>query len=175
MFAPFGGAVPITFQTLGVMLAGAILGWKRGALAVIVFFALATAGLPLVAGGRGGLALWVSPSAGYFVGWIVGAGVIGWLVQSRLPRYAAWWTFISIAIGGIGVVYAIGIPVLMLKLGTGLAALGTAATFIPGDLIKAVVATVVAAAVHRAFPDLPSPLRSARPRDSEGTTYAAAR
>src|SRR5690349_19707549 len=53
--ALFGNAVPITLQTLGVMLAGTILGAWRGALAVATFLALAAAGLPVLAGGRGGL------------------------------------------------------------------------------------------------------------------------
>ena len=47
--------VPITAQSMGVMLAGAILGAKRGALAVLLFMALVALGLPLLAGGRGGL------------------------------------------------------------------------------------------------------------------------
>ena len=46
-----GGTVPITLQTLGVMLAGSVLGWRRGMLAVITFLALVAVGLPLLAGG----------------------------------------------------------------------------------------------------------------------------
>ena len=161
-----GSAVPITLQTLGVMLAGAILGWKRGLLAVAVFLALATVGLPLVAGGRGGFALWTSPSAGYFAGWLAGAAVIGLLIQSRSERYSTWWTGLSILIGGVGVVYLLGVPVLVLTLGTGTAALAKAATFLPGDLLKVIVATVIAAAVHRAFPHLPPGLRETSQRAS---------
>ena len=51
-----GNPVPITLQTMGVMLAGSVLGARRGALAVLTFLALVAAGLPLLAGGRGGLA-----------------------------------------------------------------------------------------------------------------------
>lgn len=159
---PFGNAVPITLQTLGVMLAGAILGWWRGALTVVVFLILVAAGLPLLAGGRGGAAVFVGPSAGYLLGWILGAAVIGLLVAARLPKYSPWWTAASCVIGGIGVVYAIGIPVQAYILGTSgvvATAIGAAA-YLPGDVLKVVVATVVAAAVHRAYPALPPPLRT---------------
>jgi biotin transport system substrate-specific component len=159
---PFGNAVPITLQTLGVMLAGAILGWWRGALTVVVFLVLVAAGLPLLAGGRGGAAVFVGPSAGYLLGWILGAAVIGLLVAARLPKYSPWWTAASCVIGGIGVVYAIGIPVQAYMLGTSgvvATAIGAAA-YLPGDVLKVVVAIVVAAAVHRAYPALPPPLRT---------------
>src|SRR3954453_2501795 len=78
--------VPITLQTLGVMLAGGILGARKGTLAVAVFLLLMTAGLPLLAGGRGGLGVWAGPSAGYLVGFLAGAWVIGILTARILPR-----------------------------------------------------------------------------------------
>lgn len=158
---PFGGAVPITLQTLGPMLAGAILGWKRGTAAVVVFLGLVALGLPLLAGGRGGLALFAGPSAGYLFGWILGTAVIGLLVQARLPRFSWWWTGFSVVVGGIGVVYLFGVPVLAMVTGTNgvLATAAAAAVYLPGDLIKAAVATSVAVAVHRAYPDLLTPLR----------------
>lgn len=59
--------VPITFQTLGVMLAGAILGPKKGTLSVVIFMVLAIAGLPILSGGRNGLTALSSPTAGFFV------------------------------------------------------------------------------------------------------------
>lgn len=152
----FGGAVPITLQTLGVMLAGSILGPRRAMAAVTVFLLLVALGLPLLAGGRGGLAVFAGPSAGYLIGWIAGAGVIGWLVQRRLPAYPLWWGALSNAVGGIAVVYALGIPVQAFITGTsGLVATAVAATvYLPGDVLKVVIATGTAAAVHRAYPDL---------------------
>lgn len=157
---PFGGAVPITLQTLGVMLAGAVLGARRGALAVLTFLALTAAGLPLLAGGRGGLAVFAGPSAGYLVGFVVGAFVIGWLTERRLPAYPRWWGLLATAVGGIGVVYAFGVPVQAAVLGTdGLATVAAAAVFLPGDLIKVVVASSVAAAVHRGYPAVQSARR----------------
>ena len=152
--ALFGNAVPVTLQTLGVMLAGSILGWKRGALSVLVLLMLVAAGLPLLSGGRGGLAVFAGPGAGYLVGWVFGAAVIGWLVQRRLPAYPLWWGALSNVLGGIGAVYLVGIPVQAAVLGTsGLVATATSAVvFLPGDVVKVVIATVVASAVHRGYP-----------------------
>ena len=150
----FGNAVPITLQTLGVMLAGSILGWKRAFLALLVFLALVAAGLPLLAGGRGGLGVFVGPSAGYLIGWPLGAGVVGWLVERRLPAYPVWWGLLANLVGGIGVVYLLGIPVQAAVLGTtSVAATALAAViYLPGDITKAIVATVVAAGVHKGYP-----------------------
>jgi len=153
----FGNAVPVTLQTLGVMLAGSILGWKRGALSVVVLLVLVAAGLPLLSGGRGGLGVFAGPSVGYLIGWVLGAAVIGWLVQRRLPAYPMWWGGLANVIGGIGVVYLVGIPVQAAVMHTSVwvAAVGSL-VFLPGDAIKVVVATAVASAVHRGYPGITS-------------------
>jgi biotin transport system substrate-specific component len=151
----FGNAVPITLQTLGVMLAGSILGWKRGALSVLVLLVLVAAGLPLLSGGRGGLAVFYGPSAGYLIGWVFGAAVIGWLVQRRLPAYPMWWGGMANVLGGIGAVYLVGIPVQAAVTGTSvLVATASSMAFVPGDAIKVVIATAVASAVHRGYPGI---------------------
>lgn len=152
----FGNAVPVTLQTLGVMLAGSILGWRRGALSVLVLLALVAAGLPLLSGGRGGLGVFAGPSAGYLVGWVFGAAAIGWLVQRRLPAYPMWWGGLANVLGGIGAVYLVGIPVQAAVLGTsGLVATAlSSALFLPGDVVKVVIATAVASAVHRGYPGI---------------------
>jgi biotin transport system substrate-specific component len=154
--ALFGNTVPVTLQTLGVMLAGSVLGWKRGALAVLVLLALVAAGLPLLAGGRGGLAVFAGPSVGYLIGWPLGAAVIGWLVQRRLPGYDVRWGLLANVVGGIAAVYLVGIPVQAAVTGTsGLVATAVAAlVFLPGDVLKALVATSVAAGVHRGYPQV---------------------
>ena len=149
--------VPITLQTLGVMLAGALLGPVRGMLSVVVLHALVLAGLPLLAGGRGGLGVFLGPTGGYLVGWIPAALVIGALVQywairrtGRAARFAA--VLLSVVAGGIAVIYAFGIPWTAVVTGLPLStsALG-ALVFIPGDLLKAVVATLAAINVHRSY------------------------
>ena len=82
-------AVPITFQTLGVMLAGGILGARKGFLAVLLLEVLVAAGLPLLSGGRGGIGVFFGPTAGYLLGWLLGVVVIGWFTARLLPRYRA--------------------------------------------------------------------------------------
>jgi biotin transport system substrate-specific component len=149
----FGNAVPITLQSLGVMLAGSILGWRRGALSVLVLLVLVAAGLPLLSGGRGGLAVFVGPSTGYLIGWVLGAAVIGWLVQWRLPAYPMWWGALANVLGGIGAVYLVGILGQAVATGTSVwVAAGSSVMFLPGDAIKVVIATAVASAVHRGYP-----------------------
>lgn len=148
-------AVPVTLQTLGVMLAGSILGWKRGALSVVVLLVLVAAGLPLLAGGRGGLAVFVGPTAGFLIGWVFGAALIGWLVQRRLPAYPLWWGGLANVLGGIGAVYLVGIPVLAAVTSTSAwVAAASSMVFLPGDAIKVVIATAVASAVHRGYPGI---------------------
>ena len=157
----FGNAVPITLQTLGVMLAGSVLGWRRGGAALLVFLVLVAAGLPLLGGGRGGLGVFAGPSAGFLLAWPLGAAVTGWLTERTLPAYPVWWGLTANLLGAVAVVYAIGIPVQAAVLGTSsLLSTAVAATvFLPGDVVKAIVATVVAAGVHRAYPVAPAARR----------------
>ncbi|MEV6320717.1 biotin transporter BioY [Nocardia sp. NPDC051787] len=147
--------VPITVQTLGVILAGAVLGARKGTAAVLVFLALTMIGLPLLSGGRTGLTALAGPSAGYLVGWIPAALFIGLLTARILPKYPLVLGLLINAAGGMLVIYLCGIAGLALRTDLGIgAAISTNAAFIPGDLAKVVVATVVAKGVHRAYPGL---------------------
>lgn len=162
MISLFGNAVPITLQTFGVMLAASVLGARRGALSVLLLLMLVAAGLPLLAGGRGGLGVFVGPSAGFLIGWVVGAFVTGLIIE-KAPRYGIAWAGAANVIGCIVVMYAIGIPVQAYITGTPVEVAALASLlFLPGDLIKAVLATLIAAAVHRAVPDLGRGWRPAR-------------
>ncbi|MCD7051993.1 biotin transporter BioY [Rhodococcus sp. BH2-1] len=149
-----GSAVPITLQTLGVMLAGALLGPRKGTLAVLTVIVLGLA-LPVLAGGRTSLVSLSSPTAGFLIGWLPAAAVIGWLSYRMLPRYNVFCGVAINLLGGIVVLYAFGIPGMLLKTDlTVSAAFAANLTYLPGDVIKAVVAAVVAAQVHRAYPAL---------------------
>ena len=145
--------VPITLQTLGIMLTGAILGARKGFLSVLVFLVLTSAGLPLLAGGRGGLGIWAGPSAGYLVGWLAGVVVIGLLTARILPRYPLWQGIGINLLGGVFVIYLFGVTWLAIRTSWGPAITG-AIPFLPGDVLKAVVAALVAKQVHRAYPGL---------------------
>lgn len=150
-----GVAVPITLQTLGVMLAGAVLGRWRGAAAVLVFLALVAIGLPLLAGGRGGLGVFFGPSVGFLVGFPVAAFVIGWTTERFDAARSLPGGIVANVVGGIGVLYVFGIAGMALVLQLTLSQAGVAAlAFLPGDLVKAVVAAGVARGVHQAVPGL---------------------
>ncbi|MEV6039756.1 biotin transporter BioY [Nonomuraea sp. NPDC052116] len=168
-FNLFGNAVPITLQTLGVMLAGAILGTWRAALAVVVLLVLVAVGLPLLAGGRGGLAVFAMPSAGYLIGWIPGAAVTGWLVERAGRNPGIFPLMVACLVGGIGVVYLFGIPVQSLVTGVSLGATAVSSlVFLPGDLIKVVLASGVARGTQRAYPDAVPAVHRERLRSGEG-------
>jgi biotin transport system substrate-specific component len=147
------GPVPITAQTLGVMLAGAILGPWLGALSVTVLLAVVAVGMPLLAGGRGGIGVFLGASAGYLIGWIAGAIVIGLIVHARGRKPVVWRTLLGVVVGGILVIYAVGIPV-----SSAVARLPLAETalsslvFVPGDLVKAVLATAIVTTLVKAYP-----------------------
>jgi biotin transport system substrate-specific component len=163
-FTPPGFTVPITAQSLGVMLAGAILGARRGFATLALFLALVAIGLPLLAGGRGGLGVFVTPSAGFLVGWPLAAFVIGWLTERGGAPYRLGWGLVANVVGGIVVLYAIGIAGIALVAGisVGAAAVSTW-IFVPGDLVKAAVAALVARGVHAAYPGLIARRREKEP------------
>lgn len=145
--------VPVTAQSLGVMLCGTVLGARRGALAVLLFLLLVAIGLPLLSGGRGGLGVFVSPSAGFLFGWPVAAFVTGWIVEHWRGAPLALVAGAASVIGGIAVMYLGGIVGMAIVLERSLieaAALVTA--FIPGDLIKAAIAGMLTAALAKARP-----------------------
>ncbi|SNT43091.1 biotin transporter BioY [Rhodococcoides kyotonense] len=150
--------VPITLQTLGVILAGAILGARKGTAAVVVFIALTLIGLPLLSGGRTGLTALAGPSAGYLIGWIPAAFVIGLLTARILPKYPVVLGLLINALGGIVIIYVFGTIGLLLRTDIGVwGAISTNFAFLPGDALKVVIATVVAKSVHRAYPGLIRP------------------
>ena len=153
--------VPITAQTLGVMLAGAVLGARRGFLAILLFLVLVAIGLPLLAGGRGGLAVFAGPSAGFLYAWPLGAFVTGMITEALWRRLNLAWAMVATLTGGIAVIYAVGIPFISVFTGTSLATAFTGSlVFVPGDVVKAVVAALVAVTVRRAYPVIDRPRRA---------------
>lgn len=154
-FLPPGFSVPITAQSLGVMLAGGVIGARRGFWSLVLLLVLVAVGVPLLAGGRGGLAVFEGPSVGFLLAYPVAALVVGWLTERGGPTYRLAWGVVANVVGGIVVLYAAGI--LGIAAVTGLsvqAALVSTWVFLPGDLVKAVVGAVVARGVHTAYPGL---------------------
>ncbi len=152
-----GIPAPITAQSLGVMLAGGILGARYGALSLILFLILVAAGLPLLSGARGGFAVFFGATAGFLFGWVIAAFVIGLLIEKFWNRLNYFSAFLACIIGGIIILYAIGIPwvAYAAKIPLGKAFWGSVA-YIPGDLIKAAIASVVIVAVAKSYPIIQS-------------------
>lgn len=164
-FQPPGFSVPITAQSLGVILAGAVLGARRGFAAVALLLVLVAVGLPLLAGGRGGLGVFVTPSAGFLFVWPFAAYVVGWLTERGGAPYRLSWGIVANVVGGIVVMYAGGIAGIAAIAGLSIwAATMSTWIFVPGDLVKVVVAALVARGVHAAYPGL---IRTRRGRTRE--------
>lgn len=149
--------VPITLQTFAVLLAGAVLGARRGALAVLLYLAVGFAGLPIFAQGVGGPATFARPSLGYLLAFPLAAWLVGLIVERLGRRGWAVRTGVVVAAGIAAslVIYAIGVPVLAARIGVSLVeGLVINAAFLPFDAVKVALVAVVAVSVHRAFPDL---------------------
>ena len=148
VFLPFT-PVPITAQTLAVLLTGAALGSKRGALALLAYIAEGLAGLPVFSAGRSGLPILLGPSGGYIWGFLIAAFVVGYLAERGWDR-KVWTTALAMLIGTV-IIYLVGVPQLAFVLSpTSGAALGfdKALTlgvlpFLPGDAIKLLIAAGV--------------------------------
>ena len=135
--------VPLTMQTLAVLLVGGLLGPRLGVSAVAGYLALGLLGAPVFHGGLGGLAVLAGPTGGYLLGFLPATLLMGW-VASR-ARGAKLKDLALLAAGAMlagAAIYAMGLPWLALFTGGSLsraAAVG-AAPFLLGDLLKTAVA-----------------------------------
>lgn len=150
-----GFGVPITAQSLGVMLTGAVLGARKGAAATILLLLLVALGLPLLSGGRGGLGVFVSPTGGFALGFIAAAFVTGLIVERVPLRPAGLIATIAAAVGGIVILYIPGVIVLAKVLNKTLPeALALVTVFIPGDMAKAVIAGLLVEGLAKVRPQI---------------------
>ena len=168
-----GGAVPITLQTFAVLLSGAVLGVRRGFLAVLLYLAVGAIGLPVFSGGAGGIAPFVGPSAGYLIAFPLAAALTGFLVE-RLPRRKVATSIPLIFLAGFGssIVFIHTLGSLGMALFADMTvpqAFAFDLVFYPGDIVKNILMAVIATAVHRAFPTLLPP----RQRVTSGANTAA--
>ena len=143
------GPIPITLATFVIYLAGALLGWKRGTMAVAVYLLLGLAGLPVFTGFAGGAAKLVGPTGGYLVGYIPCALLTGILSE----RFRRTWADVTGMLLGTVVLYALGTVWFCIEAGS---PLGHALTvcvlpFLPGDAGKIAAAAALAAVLRPAL------------------------
>lgn len=137
--------VPITGQTLAVLLVGMALGSRRGPLAVLTYLGMGAAGLPFFTGGQSGLVYMAGATGGYLVGFVAAAYVVGWLAERGWDRTLA--KTLGAMVIGNAVIYLFGVSWLATIVGGfsgpgGSLALGLY-PFLLGDALKALAAALL--------------------------------
>lgn len=150
--------VPITLQTLGVALAGLVLGPWRGFAATGLYLVVGFAGLPVFAKGASGLGVLQGPSAGYLLAFPIAALVAGaaatWFLRRGL-KYQFLWLLLAGLAASVLVVHPAGIAGMAINAHLPLAkAFMVDLVYWPGDVVKNVAAAAIAVGVHKAFPAL---------------------
>ncbi|MDF1536723.1 MAG: biotin transporter BioY [bacterium] len=151
------GLVPISLQTLFVLLSGAILGPWVGAAAMASYIVLGLSGLPLFTGG-GGPQYILSPTFGFLLSFPLASMVVGLIIPPD-GRYGTFRRLVALVSGTL-VIYLVGVPWLGLNLhivqeknlGAGTLMMMGMVPFLPGDLLKVVFATLLIEPVRRALP-----------------------
>lgn len=135
--------VPITGQTLAVLLVGSSLGALRGTLAMVLYALLGIVGLPVFSDAASGMGVILGPTGGYIVGFIFAAAFTGWIAQRSWDRRILR-SLLAFA-GGTLVTFAIGLPWLAMALGLNLQQTleGGLYPFIIGGIVKSIIAAGV--------------------------------
>lgn len=139
--------VPITGQTFGVFLAGAILGGRWGAISMLTYIFIGAAGFPVFSFAQGGLHMLLGPSGGYIWGFIPGSYLLGIFIQKR----ESYFSMLTGMIICIGVIHSLGALQLAIIAGLNLsqAIMLGIIPFLPMDILKAVAAAGFSLAVRR--------------------------
>jgi biotin transporter BioY len=136
------GVVPITGQTFGVLLSGALLGSRRGALSQLTYLAIGATGIPywFALGGTVGIARLVGPTGGYLIGFVAAAFMVGWLAERGWDKRV--WTAIPAMLAGSVAMYIFGLTWLSRFVPEGTVLQAGLYPFVIGDLIKIVAAAL---------------------------------
>ena len=146
--------VSITGQTFGVLLTGAALGSRRACVAMLVYLAEGLGGLPVFALGHSSPAALLAPSGGYLLSFPFAAFAVGFLAERAFDR-TFWRAVVAMVLGDM-IIFAIGLPWLGHFVGIGKAVPLGLIPFIPGEIVKLLVAAAVLPSawvlVHRTTP-----------------------
>lgn len=142
--------VPMTLQTLVVLMIGAAYGWRLGSATIVAYLAEGAIGLPVFAGPVGGIAPLVGPTAGYLYGFVAAAFLTGWLAERGWDR-SVLWLFVAMAFGHMLILAAgFGWLAFGMKLGVEKAWLVGIMPFIAASLIKNALGATLVPAIRRA-------------------------
>jgi len=140
--------VPLTGQTFGVLLIGAALGSRRGAASILAYITAGALGLPFFAGAGNGLRILTGATAGYLVGFVVAAYVVGTLSERGLERQMR--TSLLPFFAGTLIIYACGVAWLSILVGSLSKAIALGIVpFLAGDALKLVAAALALPAAWR--------------------------
>ena len=140
--------VPITLQTFAVFVASALLGWKKGVIAVFIYLLVGLIGLPVFSGWTGGFSSFATPSSGYIIGFLFTALLTGFLIDRFSRRI---WIYPLAMIAGLLVCYLFGTVWFLVYMNVWMATpytlwqalLVCVIPFLVGDVLKIIAATVL--------------------------------
>ena len=154
------GPVPIVLQNLFVLLAGLLLGARWGLASIGIYLLAGVMGLPVFAGGTGGIGRLVGPTGGYLFGFVAAVYLVGMISEAGRGRVV---TDVLAMLAGTAVIYAFGVP--WLKLVTGMSFAKAASLgmlpFLIGDAIKIAAAIPIVKALRPIVHGSIAPVRSA--------------
>lgn len=133
--------VPVTGQTFAVLLVGALYGSRRGAATVVTLLVFGAFGLPVFAGGAAGLSRFAGPTAGYLIGFVLAAFVVGSLSERGWDR-RPWTTAASMILGNL-IIYTTGVLWLSRFVGWNAVLTAGVLPFLAGDAVKIALAMVL--------------------------------
>lgn len=139
--------VPMTMQSFVVMLLAGLAGARLAAAIVLTWLALAALGLPLLADGAGGLAVFEGPTSGYLAGFLVAAFACGWLTER--PAMRGWQAMLAIFVVGHALILALGWARLSIITSPLAAWDSGVAPFLPGSVIKSIAAVIAVKLMER--------------------------
>jgi biotin transport system substrate-specific component len=141
------GPVPIVLTNLFIFLSGLLLGSRWGLASVGIYLLVGAMGMPVFAGGKGGMAHFLGPTGGYLLGYGLSAWIIGFIVERT--RGNRIWEIIALIFGVISI-YAVGVPWLKVvtRMSWGQSLMIGMVPFLIGDALKAAAALILARAVR---------------------------
>jgi biotin transport system substrate-specific component len=146
LFSP----VPINLATLSVFMAGGLLGASKGGMSQLIYVLLGAVGAPVFAGLHGGFGVIIGPTGGYIVGYVIAAILIG-LIKDKIKLPKKIYSYVIAMIIGLIAIYTIGTAWFMFVTGRQIveSLIMCVITFIPGDILKIILATFLVVRLRR--------------------------